>query len=121
MGSSQLVARKKSDITGGLQSLNLQFVVASKIREVFLITLRNALLNILTLTFYRFWARTRVRRYLWSRTFLLEEPLEYTGLSVELVLGFLLTVVLLGVPVVGASVAVQFLAAEENILIIWRR
>lgn len=117
MRVSEFAQRGQSAATGGLQALDLRFVTTSKMRHILVITLRNALLNIITLTFYRFWGRTRVRRYLWSRTYLLEEPLEYTGRSLELFLGFLLTVVLLGVPLIGMSVAVQFLASESSALI----
>ena len=49
----------------------------------------NLVLSILTLGFYRFWGRTRLRRYLWSRTFLDDEPFEYAGTGLELFLGFL--------------------------------
>ncbi len=54
------------------------------------LTVKNALLNILTLTLYRFWAKTDVRRHLWRHTLFQGDPLEYTGVGKELFLGFLL-------------------------------
>lgn len=54
------------------------------------LALKNAGLLLLTLTLYRFWARTAMRRRLWSRTSLMGDPLEYTGTSGELVRGFLI-------------------------------
>ncbi|MCY4396908.1 MAG: DUF898 family protein, partial [Rhodospirillaceae bacterium] len=57
--------------------------------ELFVIFLVNLALSILTLGIYRFWGRTRIRRYVWSQTSLLGEPLEYTGRGIELFLGFL--------------------------------
>lgn len=48
------------------------------------------LLSLLTLGVYSFWGKTNQRRYLWSRTFLLGEPLEYTGTGKELFVGFLI-------------------------------
>ena len=98
-----------------MPSLKLEFEVSSKTWEVFLIALRNTLLIVLTLSFYRFWARTRVRRYLWSRTSLLGEPLEYTGTSLELLIGFVIAVALFGVPFIGASIAVRFLDEGEEL------
>jgi len=50
---------------------------------------RVSVLTTLTLGIYRFWGRTHVRRYLWARTRLFGEPLEYTGLASELLVGFL--------------------------------
>lgn len=54
------------------------------------LALKNAGLTILTLTLYRFWARTSMRRRLWSRTWVLGDPLEYSGSAWELVRGFLI-------------------------------
>lgn len=52
---------------------------------------KNAALTLITLTLYRFWARTTMRRRLWSRTRLLGDPLEYTGTGWELFRGFLIS------------------------------
>jgi uncharacterized membrane protein YjgN (DUF898 family) len=51
---------------------------------------KNAVLSVLTLTLYRFWARTAMRRRLWSRAVVLDDPLEYTGTAWELFRGFLI-------------------------------
>ncbi|MYG53885.1 MAG: DUF898 domain-containing protein [Rhodospirillaceae bacterium] len=69
--------------------------------ELFVIFLINLALSILTLGIYRFWGRTRIRRYVWSQTSLLGEPLEYTGRGVELFLGFLFALVLIYGPIIG--------------------
>ena len=53
---------------------------------------KNFLLTLVTLGFYRFWARVRVRRYFWSTIRLADEPLEYTGTGLELFIGFLIAV-----------------------------
>ncbi len=55
------------------------------------LALKNAGLSLLTLTLYRFWARTAMRRRLWSRTSLMGDPLEYTGTAGELLRGFLIS------------------------------
>jgi uncharacterized membrane protein YjgN (DUF898 family) len=54
--------------------------------------IKNFLLTIVTLGFYRFWARVRVRRYFWSCIRLADEPLEYTGTGLELFIGFLIAI-----------------------------
>ena len=69
--------------------------------ELFVIFLFNLALSILTLGIYRFWGRTRIRRYVWSQTSLLGEPLEYTGRGIELFLGFLFALVLIYGPILG--------------------
>lgn len=74
---------------------------AGRSGELFVIFLTNLALSILTLGLYRFWGRTRIRRYVWSQTGLLGEPLEYTGRGIELFLGFLFALVLIYGPVAG--------------------
>ncbi len=56
------------------------------------------LLNIVTLTLYRFWARTTVRKMIWSRTLLNDEPFEYTGKGSELFKGFLIALAVITIP-----------------------
>ncbi len=52
----------------------------------------NLALFFVTLSFYRFWGRTRVRQYVWSHFSILGDRLEYTGTGKELCIGFLITV-----------------------------
>lgn len=56
---------------------------------------KNTLLTIITLGFYRFWGKTRIRKYIWSSQSLFGEPLEYTGTGKELFLGFLIVLAVL--------------------------
>lgn len=70
------------------------------------IAFTNLLLLIVTLGAYRFWATTRTRQYLWSRTEFIDEPLEWTGTGKELLVGFALAMLLFGLPFFG----LQFLA-----------
>ena len=63
------------------------------------IALLNALLFVVTLTIYRFWAKTNVRRHIWSCVRINGEPLEYTGRGMELLLGFLIVFGLFFLPV----------------------
>ena len=57
--------------------------------ELFVIIIVNVLLKIITLGLYHFWAKTRVRRYLWTQTGLDGERFEYTGTGGELLVGML--------------------------------
>ncbi len=66
------------------------FSHTGKFFDVLGLALKNAGLTILTLTLYRFWARTSMRRRLWSRAWVLGDPLEYTGSAWELMRGFLI-------------------------------
>jgi uncharacterized membrane protein YjgN (DUF898 family) len=64
------------------------------------LALKNAILGLLTLTLYRFWARTDVRRRLWSTTYVMGDPLEYTGDGWELFRGFLITIPVFFLPAI---------------------
>ena len=68
--------------------------------EILGLTLITAVLTVVTLTIYRFWGRTRVRRLLWRRTLLLDDPLEYTGTGWELFTGFIKVLVLVLIPLI---------------------
>ncbi len=63
----------------------------------FWLNFRLGLLTLITLGLYRFWARTRVRRYMWSATSPGGDPFEYTGTGLEKLLGFLVAMVVLAV------------------------
>lgn len=64
-------------------------------REYLPIAATNALLIVCTLGIYRFWAAARQRRYLWSRTHVIDDCLEWTGTGKEMFLGFLIVVLVL--------------------------
>ena len=64
-------------------------------RSLFWLALKTSVLTVLTVGFYRFWAKTRVRRFYWSAIRPGGFPLEYTGTGVEKLMGFLVAVVFL--------------------------
>ncbi len=64
-------------------------------REYLPIAATNVALIIVTLGVYRFWATARQRRYLWSRTHVVDDCLEWTGTGKEMFLGFLMVVAFL--------------------------
>ena len=55
------------------------------------------LLTLVTLGIYRFWARTRLRRYFWSALTLDGHGFEYTGKGIEKFIGFLIAVAVLAI------------------------
>jgi uncharacterized membrane protein YjgN (DUF898 family) len=69
-----------------------QFAYDGRLGELFGIFFTNLLFSIITLGFYRFWAKTRMRRYIWSRVSLNGDAFEYTGTGGELFIGFLIVV-----------------------------
>lgn len=75
----------------------------------FKLLLKNAVLTLLTLGIYRFWARTAMRRYLWNNVLIAGEPLEYTGRGIELFIGFLIATAILFPFFLIYSVLQQFL------------
>lgn len=56
---------------------------------------RGALLELVTVGFYRFWLVTDMRRHLWSRTVVDGDAPEYTGRGRELLIGFLVAMAIL--------------------------
>ena len=61
-----------------------------RMRSLYAIVIGNILLTILTLGLFRFWAKTRLRRFLWSHATLDGDRLEYAGTGSELLRGFLI-------------------------------
>jgi uncharacterized membrane protein YjgN (DUF898 family) len=59
---------------------------------------RGALLELVTVGFYRFWLATDIRRHLWSHTSVDGDGFEYTGRARELLIGFLFALAII-VPV----------------------
>ena len=56
---------------------------------------RGALLEFVTVGFYRFWLATDIRRHLWSHTSVEGDAPEYAGTAKELFLGFLFALAIL--------------------------
>ncbi len=75
----------------------MDIVYRGKMLPFFRLMLVNVALTVVTLGVYRFWAKTRMRRYLWSAIAPGYDPLEYTGNGVEKLLGFLIAVAFLAV------------------------
>jgi uncharacterized membrane protein YjgN (DUF898 family) len=76
---------------------------ASSIRPVFSnrrsafrrLVMRGAMLELVTVGFYRFWLATDMRRHMWSHTSIAGDAAEYTGTAKELLIGFLFAMAIL--------------------------
>ena len=71
---------------GDVQRIEFQ----GKTGELYRVMLRNLVLNVLTLGIYQAWAKTHLRRYLWSRMSFAGDPLEYTGTGREFFRGLMM-------------------------------
>jgi uncharacterized membrane protein YjgN (DUF898 family) len=77
----------------------------------------NVLLILTTLGIYYFWARTRVRRYLFSQTEIERDRFAYHGTGKELLLGTLKAALVFGVPVLLMNVVSEAPAVPEPVQI----
>jgi len=84
-------------------------------REFLPIAATNLLLTIVTLGIYRFWAKARERRYLWSRTRFIDDSLEWTGTGKEMFIGFLVVMVVLLPVFFGLQFAAQALVLRGQV------
>lgn len=71
------------------------------------------LLNIVTLSFYRFWARTRWRRHIWGSVHLRGDPFEYHGTGFEMFKGFLVAIVVLAPALIALKLLEHVLGAAS--------
>lgn len=87
------------------------FTHDSQLGPVLRLSVVNFLLNIVTLSLWRFWGKTRVRALLWGQTRIWGEPLEYVGRGGELFIGFLIALLVVFTPYMVAVVVGQLLVA----------
>jgi uncharacterized membrane protein YjgN (DUF898 family) len=70
---------------------DVRLIYDGRTGEILRLWLKVQLLNVVTIGFYRFWGRTRIREYLWSHVSLLDDRFEYDGTGGELFRRFLAT------------------------------
>ena len=78
------------------------------------LSLVNFLLGLVTFTIYRFWAKTNVRKHVWSCVHINGHPLEYTGRGMELFKGALIVFLVFGLPAAIAISAVSVALGPEH-------
>jgi uncharacterized membrane protein YjgN (DUF898 family) len=89
--------------------------------ELFKIWLKNLFLNIITLFIYRSWAKTRIRRYLWSKTVIAGDNLTYHGTGGELFKGVVKVVaisLIIAILLIAISVGFGFLFGTGEIKLV---
>lgn len=91
-----------------IQTLNTDYV--GQRGRLFWLALKTSVLTVLSLGFYRFWMKTRLRRYYWSAIRPGGTPLEYTGTGVEKLMGFLIAVVVLAFYIGVFNLILMFLS-----------
>jgi len=84
--------------------------------DLFGVYLLNLIFSILTFGIFRFWAITRLRRYLWSHMRFENTRFTYTGKGSEIFLGFLLAMVILIVFAVGIGFSYAMLRESHPVL-----
>lgn len=89
---------------------DLQTVYAGRKPALFGLAFKTSLLTVLTLGFYRFWMKTRLRRFYWSAIRPGGQPLEYVGRASEKLLGFLTAVVFLAFYIGIVNLILMFLS-----------
>jgi uncharacterized membrane protein YjgN (DUF898 family) len=87
--------------------------------ELLVLCLKIFLLNVVTLGFYRFWGRTRVRKYLWGHVNLNGDRFAYDGTGGELFLRFLVALLVI-VPLFLLVAIVSALAGGRALMVIAR-
>ncbi len=93
------------------ETLNITYIPKPGLGSLSIV---NFLLGLVTLTIYRFWGKTNVRRHIWSCIHINGQPLEYTGSGGELFKGFLLVFGVLLLPYFVLSFAVNFALGPEH-------
>lgn len=87
--------------------------------KLFPLALGTGVLGVITLGIYRFWAKARIRRHVWSKVQLGEDGFEFTGTGIEMFLGFLMAVVVLAVylavvQLILFAVGIRFVFDPQN-------
>lgn len=76
----------------------------------FWLAAKTSLLTVFTVGIYRFWMKTRLRRYIWSAIRPGGHPLEYVGTPTEKLLGFLIAVAFLAFYIGIVNLILMFLS-----------
>lgn len=76
----------------------------------------NFFLQIITLGIYKFWGVTEVRKRIWQSVRLNGEPLTYTGTGGELFKGFLITTLVIFLPIFLLVLAVTLIFGPESVI-----
>ena len=98
----------------------LQFSFHGRGETLFGIQIVNVFLTLMTLGWYHFWAKAKVRRYLFSEAECAGDRYAYHGTGKELFTGFLKAMVVFGIPYFCLAAAAQFVNSPPWISFILR-
>ncbi len=101
----------EADSAMGHSGPGLDLSFSGKGGELFMLFLTNWIKRVFTLGIYHFWAKTKVRNYIWSNTHFAGDPFEYHGTPKELLMGFMKFSLFL-ILAIGVLVGVQIMAPE---------
>lgn len=104
-----------TDTASNPETIRFAYVLRPGLWRLILI---NFLLNLVTLTIYRFWAKTNVRRHIWSCVHVNGLPLEYTGTGKELFIGFLKVMAVFTLPIFAALTVVQLTYGLDHPIVV---
>ncbi|MEM7521916.1 MAG: DUF898 family protein [Pseudomonadota bacterium] len=121
---------RRADVKPKSAELDIDF--AGTRGALFWLALKTGVLTILTLGLYRFWMKTRLRRFYWSAIRPGGHPMEYVGTPLEKLLGFFIAVVILTFYIgivnlilmfvsfaVFSSASLGYLASFAGVIPIW--
>lgn len=94
------------------------FQYDGRLGELYWIFIKNILLMMITFSIWRFWGKTRIRRYLWSHTSLAGDRFEYTGTGGELFIGFLIVMIAYVIGTIGIQILGIFLDPQSPALVV---
>ncbi len=98
----------------------LHFSFHGRGETLFGIQIVNVLLTLITLGCYHFWAKAKVRRYVFGQTECAGDRFAYHGTGKELLKGFLKAMVLFGIPYLCLTAADQFINSPPWVSLILR-
>ena len=85
VATAEVAVKEESDIS--TQKDGYRFKFQGDGRTFFNVIFLNLIKTVFTLGIYRFWAKTNIRRYIWSQTLFAGERFSYHGTGKELILG----------------------------------
>jgi uncharacterized membrane protein YjgN (DUF898 family) len=112
------IAAQNESGTGTTESKTYSFSFQGNGGTLFGIQIVNLLLIIITLGIYYFWAKARVRSYLWSQIDFDRERFAYHGTGKETLLGWLKAVAIFGIPIMVCQKVPMLLGAPKALIII---
>lgn len=95
----------------------IEIAYRGSLEPVARIAAANGLFSLVTLGFYRFWGKTRLRRYFWGHVSVGGDRLEYTGLAKELLIGFLIALAIL-IPIFLVNLGLELVLAPDSIWLV---